>query len=63
MSGNSNSGRKPKYLQIKQWEKFLTNDWRHLNWKVNGLIALMSLGVAFIVAIFALALRLLFKLP
>jgi len=30
MSGNCNSGRKPKYLTIEKFEKFLSNDWYHL---------------------------------
>ena len=34
MSGNSNSGRKPKYLTIKLWEEWKRNDWYHLKGEV-----------------------------
>jgi len=34
-------GRKPKYLTVERFNNFLLNDWRHLNWKVNFMFAIL----------------------
>jgi len=38
MSGNHNSGRKPKWLTIKRFDEFVNNDIRHIKedaWKTK----------------------------
>jgi len=35
MSGNHNSGRHPVYLTIERFEKFIENDFQHLQKRVN----------------------------
>lgn len=29
-------GRKPKYLTVERWERWLNNDWHHLTKEVSG---------------------------
>jgi hypothetical protein len=49
---------KPKFPGwFKAW---LDNDWKHMNWKVNAMIALMSVNVGFLIALFSLALTKMF---
>lgn len=36
MGGNHNSGRKAKYLTVERFEKFLSNDWYHLQQRVKN---------------------------
>ena len=52
MSGNHNSGRKPKWLTIEKFEefeerfsKFLGNDFHHLKGEVK-LIKLIAIGIS-----------------
>ena len=40
-----------EYLRLDEWEKFLNNHWRHMTWKVNGLVGGMAVIVGFLVAI------------
>lgn len=35
---NRGRGRPREYLRLDEWRRFLTNDWAHLNWKVNILV-------------------------
>lgn len=50
MSGNHNSGRRPKYLTVERFEKFLGNDFKHLNAdvKLHRKLLLIILGVVIV---------------
>ena len=34
-------GRPRKYLNLDDWKAWLKNDWKHLNWKVNFMFAVL----------------------
>ena len=50
-------GRPRKYLTTEEWNKWLGNHWRHMIWKVNGMIALMVIMIGFLIAIFSVLLQ------
>jgi len=52
--------KEPRYVPYKEWKIFLTNHWRHMNWKVNGLIGVVIAILAFVAAIFTLVTMLAF---
>ncbi len=60
MAGNHNSGRKPKYLTVERFEAWLNNHWKHMTWKVNGIIAILIVVIMFLIAIFSIGLMSLF---
>lgn len=31
-----------KYLTTEEWKRWLNNDWKHLNWKVNTILFLLA---------------------
>ena len=48
-NGEKNGVGRPRvYLRLDDWKKFLSNDWRHLSWKVNFMfvILLATFGAA-----------------
>ena len=52
MAGNHNSGRKPKYVTIEVFNKFLTNDFTHLRRLVWGILfAVILVPTAFFICI------------
>ena len=53
MSGK-NCGRKPKYLTVERFEKFLSNDFWHLKVKVNTVLWVCATILAAIIAKWAL---------
>ena len=44
-------GRPARYLTVEKWDIFMTNHWKHLKWKVNGLIVGMIILVSLTVTI------------
>ncbi len=42
MVGNCNSGRKPKYLTVERFERWVGNDFKHLSWKVNIMLGMWA---------------------
>lgn len=53
---NNKRGRPREYLRLDEWRRFLSNDWKHLTWKVNGMIVLMSIIAIFLAVIFSISL-------
>jgi len=41
-----------KYLTIEEWRRFLANDWKHLNWKVNLILVVLGAIFAAVIARF-----------
>ena len=35
-----------KYMMLEEWQNFKTNDWKHLNWKVDVTIGLLLVVLA-----------------
>ena len=50
MSEKRGRGQPRKYLRIDEWQRFLNNDWRHMNWKVNGLLGFALTILATLIA-------------
>lgn len=48
---NNENERETRYLKTSVFKKFLANDWRHMAWKVNGLVAGVILLIALVVTI------------
>lgn len=44
-------GRPKKYVTIEMWNVFMTNHWKHLKWKVNGLLLGMIILVSLTITI------------
>jgi len=47
-----------KSLKNKYFRRFLWNDWRHMNWKVNGLLAGYVVAAGLLVTILAIVCQL-----
>lgn len=52
-------GRPRRYLQIDTWEQFIRNDWRHMRWKVNGLLGMLGVVVVLMACVFGIVIAIL----